>query len=108
MISSLVSYSHYRLTNMKKILLTVLICTPMMLGCHAKKEAPIAQEKIVATGREREVLRAYGLSEDSEAGQKRLRRMRDRDEQLEAARERMETLADRAAEREAEEAALED
>ena len=67
----------------------------------------MVDEPIVPTGREREVLRTYGLTADSEAGQKRLRRMRDRDERLEAARDRMQALADKAAEREAEEAALE-
>jgi len=87
---------------MKKILLLLLVALTLAFGCRKKEEAKSNDEPLVPTAREREVLRAYGLTADTERGQKKLRKMRDREEKLQAARDRMTSIVEEAREREAE------
>jgi hypothetical protein len=69
-------------------LIIVLLLIPAA-GCPKKPTSATPAEKLVPNGREREILRAYGLKADSPAGQKRLLKLRTAKEKLAASRERM-------------------
>ena len=82
----------------------LLLSLPLAIGCKTKEKEAVVHEHLTPTGREREVLEVNRLDPDSERGQEKLRKMRERQAKLEAAEERMRKYAEEAAKREAEEA----
>ena len=82
----------------------LLVSLPLSVGCMDERKESVVHEHITPNGREREVLEVHMLDPDSERGQEKLRKMRERQAKLEAAEERMDKWAEEAAKREAEEA----
>lgn len=89
---------------MRKILIGMLLCIPLLAGCPKEKAKVVPEEPIVPTGQERRMLEIHNLSVDSEAGQRRLRKMRENAAKIEAAQERMRAWAEVQREKEEEEA----
>jgi hypothetical protein len=63
-------------------------------GCQKKQATQEDSKRLVPTGREREILRAYGVNARTEAGQKRLVKLRVRQDKLRTSRERMRSWAE--------------
>lgn len=87
---------------MKKLAICLMMLLPLTLGC-AKKEKTAKKEKpLVPTPAEAEVMRVHDVDIETEEGQRKLRKLRERNEKLQAARERMESLIKEAEKRKAE------
>lgn len=82
----------------------LLLSLPLTVGCKDEKKANVVHEHVTPTRSELEVLEVHRLDPDSDTGQEKLRKMRERKAKLDAAEERMQKWADEAAKREAEEA----
>ena len=82
----------------------MLLSLPLAVGCKDKEKATVVQEHLRPTGREREILEVHRIDPDSDLGQQKIRKLRERQAKLEAAEERMRMWAEEAAKREAEEA----
>ena len=91
---------------MRTTITTFLLLLSMSLftGCKDQDRTATKHEHLTPTWEESKVLDVHGLDPNSETGQAKLRRMRDRQAKLDAARERMESYAKEAEEHEAEEA----
>jgi len=55
---------------MRLTMLLVVVCLLFCAGCQKKKVTPVETGPLVPTAREREVLRAFRLTAESERGQR--------------------------------------
>ena len=82
----------------------LLLSLPLTTACKKEEKAILVDEHLTPNGRERELLNVHNLDPDSDLGQEKIRKLRERQAKLDAAYERMQEWAEKAAEREAEEA----
>ena len=81
----------------------VILCLIAITGCAKKKQTPVANEHLRPTYGELEVLNVHSIDPDSERGQEKIRRMRERRAKLDEAREKMRKLVEDAEKRKSEE-----
>ena len=90
---------------MRRIAICLLLLSlPLIAACKNDRRANTIHEHLTPARHERQVLDVHNLDPDSERGQLKIRKMRERKAKLDAADERMRKLAEDAARREAEEA----
>lgn len=83
--------------------LALLVVVIPLAGCEKKKPAAAkSTEPLVPTSNERQILRAHGLTAQSERGQMRLVKIRLRQEKLKASRDRVRGWAEARAKAQAE------
>lgn len=91
---------------MRTTIACMILCLITFVGCAKKTKKPVAEEHLRPTYGELEILNVHSIDPNSERGQEKIRRMRERRAKLDEAREKMQKLVEDAEKRKAEEEGL--